>query len=154
MIALIANYFFDTSALLKYYIEEGGSEVIRDLIEDSGNNTFVISALTLLEARSAIRRRARAGVTSAEQATNALEQIIQHSEDRILVRSLSSATMNEAERLIDAYSLRTLDALQLATCLIAHNGPYPNMTFVCADNRLLDAAEQEGLDILNPLDPS
>ena len=91
---------------------------------------------------------------SAEQAANVLEQINEDIEDRILVRSLSSETMNVAVRLIDAHSLRTLDALQLAVCLIAHNGPYPMTTFVCADIRLLDAASQEGFDILNPLNAS
>ena len=68
------------------------------------------------------------------------------------MRSLSSATMNEAAQLIGEYPLRALDALQLAACLIAHNGPYPMTAFICADIRLLDAATQEGLDILNPLD--
>ena len=148
----MANYFFDTSAFLKFYIEEDGSEIVQSLVEDVSNNTLIASELTILESRSAIRRRERAGIISAEQAANALEQINEYIEDRIIVRSLSSAAMNEAARLIDEYPLRTLDALQLAACLIAHNGPYPMTTLVCADTRLLDAAIQEGLNILNPLD--
>ena len=140
-------YYFDTSAFLKFYIEEDGSDIIRALFESIIDNTLIVSELTILESRSAIRRLERADAISAEQATNVLERINEHTDDRILVRSLSSATMNEAARLIDAYSLRTLDALQLAACLIAHNGPYPNTTFVCADIRLLDAATEEGFNI-------
>ena len=148
------NYYFDTSSFLKFYIEEDGSDIIRALFEDIHDNTLIVSELTILESRSAIRRLEREGAISPEQATNALERINEHIEDRILVRSLSSETIEEATQLIDAYPLRTLDALQLAACLIAHNGPYPNTTFVCADIRLLNTAAEEGLSILNPLDTS
>ena len=150
----MANNYFDTSGFLKFYIEEGGSDIVQALFEDIGNNTIIVSEITILESRSAIRRREREGSISAEQAANVLGQINEDIEERILVRSLSSETMNEAVRLIDAYPLRTLDALQLAACLTAHNGAYPMTAFVCADIRLLDAAIEEGLDILNPLDTS
>ena len=151
--AMEYNYF-DTSAFLKFYIEENGSDIVQALFDNIDNNTIIVSDLTILESRSAIRRRERAGTISAEQVATVLEQINEDIEERIIVRSISSTTMNEAARLIDAYSLRTLDALQLAECLIVRNDAYPMTIFVCADIRLLDAASQEGLDILNPLDAS
>ena len=57
----MANYYFDTSAFLKFYIEEDGSDTVQALLRDNESHTFIISDLTILEARSAIRRREREG---------------------------------------------------------------------------------------------
>ena len=67
------------------------------------------------------------------------------------MQDISEASIDEAERLIDAHPLRALDALHLAGCLIFRREKLVEPTFVCADIRLLEAANQEGLDILNPL---
>jgi hypothetical protein len=48
--------------------------------------------------------------------------------------------------------LRTLDALQLAVALKAHR-TQPLDRFVCADQRLCDAAALEGLSVINPEAP-
>lgn len=48
------NTFFDSSALLKKFILEKGSDVVDEYIEKSGN--IFISAITKLEAYSTIRR--------------------------------------------------------------------------------------------------
>ena len=148
----MANYYFDTSAFLKFYIEEVGSDAVQILLRDNENHTFIISDLTILEARSAIRRRAREGTVSEGRAAYIMEQIDDDIVYRLLTLGLTPAMMSEAKRLIDKHLLRTLDALQLTACLIAHNGAYPKTTLVCADIRLLEAATREGLDILNPLD--
>ena len=64
-------------------------------------------------------------------------------------------TYQEAERLIVAYRrrrFRTLDALQLAVALdLSRRG----MTeyFICADTRLCETAQEEGLLIINPIQP-
>ena len=63
----------------------------------------------------------------------------------------TAAAMSEAEQLLDRYVLRTLDALQLAGYLMARQDRRSPLIFVCADIRLLEAANQEGLEILNPL---
>ena len=46
-------------------------------------------------------------------------------------------------------NLRTLDALQLAVALDLHRHS-PLDAFVCADTALCDAAQQEGLSVVNP----
>jgi predicted nucleic acid-binding protein len=48
--------------------------------------------------------------------------------------------------------LRALDALQLAVALKAHR-TQPLDRFVCADQRLCDAAALEGLSVINPEAP-
>ena len=149
----MANYYFDTSAFLKFYIDEDGSDTIRALAENLRDHTFVTSELTVLESRSAIRRRQREGITSAEETETLLSRIDANLSRLYFVQDISETTINEAARLIDAHPLRTLDALHLAGCLVFRSEKLAEPTFVCADIRLLDAANQEGLDILNPLLP-
>jgi predicted nucleic acid-binding protein len=59
-------YFLDTTALLKRYVEEEGSEYIRRLLTRS-QHSFHQSFLTPLETTSALYRRYRVGLLSAEE---------------------------------------------------------------------------------------
>ena len=54
--------------------------------------------------------------------------------------------------MLDRHPLKAYDAIQLAGCLAARYGVPPPVTFVCADARLCDAAQLEGLSVLNPLE--
>ena len=113
------NYYFDTSSYLKFYIEEDGSEAVHALLIDNENHTFIISELTILETRSAIRRREREGTVSGERAARILEQVNDDDMQHFVTLDLSSAMISEAARLIDDHPLRTLDVLQLAGYLMA-----------------------------------
>jgi hypothetical protein len=48
-------------------------------------------------------------------------------------------------------NLRTLDSPQLAAALTIPT-PNPDLTFVCADEKLVNVAEKHGLSIKNPLE--
>ena len=69
-----------------------------------------------------------------------------------IVQPFDASLIEEAARILDTHPLKTLDALQLAGCLIIGRTLSELPTFVCADTRLNDAARQEGLVTLNPLD--
>lgn len=144
--------YFDTSALIKVYVEERGTAEVIGLIEDSRGDRIVILDITLLECRSAVRRREREGDVSGPDANRILQQIHEDASTLYLVQPSSSAVIEEASRLLDAHPLRAYDALQLAGCLFATRGVQGFPTFVCADGRLCEAAEFEGLQTINPLD--
>ncbi len=147
----MASYYFDTSALLKFYIQEEGSEVVTDLIQNLGDDGISILDITLLELRSAVRRRERQRDMSEREANRIIDKI--HRDERLvyLVQSLDSSVTEEAIRILDTHPLKTLDALQLAGCLIISRDMLEPPTFVCADTRLVNAARLEGLVTLNPL---
>lgn len=110
---------------------------------------FVLSSLGLLEFRCTLRRRERAGDVGRAE----VEQILLHWQQQsglLWVRlALTDATFSIAAELAERHALRSLDALQLATCLgQAHRDP----TFVCADRKLIEAAQAEGLPCLDPTD--
>ena len=148
----MTRYYFDTSALLKFYIEETGSGVVIDLIRNLGDARISILDVTLLELRSAVRRREREGDISEREANRIIDRIHEDGLSAYLVQSLNLLVIEEAARVLDAYPLKTLDALQLAGYLIINQSMPEPLTFVCADTRLINAAALEGLNTLNPLD--
>ena len=147
----MASFYFDTSALIKFYIEEEGTAQILHLAETLDGDQIVVLDVTLLESRSAVRRREREGDISGPDANRILKQIDQDASSLYLVQPLSSAVIEEAARLSDLHPLKAYDALQLAGCLVIRHS-MPPVTFVCADVRLCKVSGLEGLTTLNPLD--
>ena len=149
----MASVYLDTSALLKLYIEEDGAERVTHIVEDAEDGGAVILDLTKVEARLAVRRRARGGDIAGPDADRILRQIEDDASALFLVQPSTSAVMEEAARLIDRHPLRAYDALQLAGCLVVSESMPEPVTFVCADARLREAAANEGLPTLNPVTP-
>jgi len=89
---------------------------------------------------------------SEREANRVIDKILQDETSMYLVQSLDSLITEEAIRVLDTHPLKTLDALQLAGCLIIGRSMSEALTFVCADTRLNNAARLEGLATLNPLD--
>ena len=147
----MASVYLDTSALLKLYIEEEGTERVVGLTDDLDGVRIVILDITPLEARSAVRRRQREGDVSGADADRILNRMEDDGSSLFLVQPSTSAVLEEAARLIDRHPLRTYDALQLAGCLVTRDNVPGPLTFVCADMRLCEAAGQEGLTVSNPI---
>jgi predicted nucleic acid-binding protein len=146
----MASIYLDTSALIKLYVEEEGTERVVAITDDSNGVQIVILDVTPLEARSAVRRRQREGDISGADADRILDRIEDDTSSSFLVQPSTSAVIEGAARLIDRHPLRAYDALQLAGCLVIRDIVPGPLTFVCADVRLCGAAELEGLTVLNP----
>ena len=71
----MANVYLDTSALVKLYVEEEGTERVVGLTEELDCSQAIILDVTLLESRSAVRRREREGDIAAADADRILKQI-------------------------------------------------------------------------------
>ncbi|MCI0333461.1 MAG: type II toxin-antitoxin system VapC family toxin [Planctomycetes bacterium] len=150
----MAQYFFDTSALVKRYRAEQGTDVVDRLFADAGS-TFVISRLGIVETVSALALKVRAGELSLDDYAVSRKKFLgEIGRTNFSIVRLLVAHCRNAERLIDRYSpsqrFRTLDALQLSTASdLRQQGRID--TFVCADEPLCEVASQEGLAVLNPL---
>ena len=147
----MANVYLDTSALIKLYVEEEGTEQVVAITDDFDSVQIIILDITLIEARSAVRRRQREGDISGADADRILDRIEDDTSSSFLVQPSTSAVIEGAARLIDRHPLRAYDALQLAGCLVIRDIVPGALTFVCADARLCGAAELEGLTVLNPI---
>jgi uncharacterized protein len=147
----LAVYFLDTSALVKLYVQEAGSDRLY-LLTEAGDNSIVLSSLAQVEFRSAIRKRERMRETAPLLAKKAIELFERHLETDYVTRSIDAAILDRAKALVDRHGLRAYDAVQLASCLALEQILAELPILVCGDLDLLRAAVVEGLDVLNPTD--
>lgn len=142
------RYFFDTSALVKIYHREPGSEYCLDLY--LGCSHLIISELARVELHSAILRKHGEKNLNAKALKAVLQKFKYDSEERYEVLQLSSLVYDDACRLLSRYAvqhgLRTLDSLQLATFL--NYCERETDSFVCADKKLSAVVELEGMQTI------
>ena len=142
-------YYLDTSAVVKRYItSEAGTDFMRVLLEDAvPGEIFSISYFGVLEFNAVIKRQMRSGrVTDA-----AMQRFEQDSLDIFRVVPSDGETLQQALPVIQAYGLRTGDAIHLATALsIATVSGYNQTFMVTSDGELLAAAEAAGMGALDP----
>ena len=142
--------YLDTSALVKLYINEPGSERMEELASPELGNRLAICSITQVEFHAAIRRRRREGGLDDKGVELAIELFNVRHETEFVRHSIDDRMLNLASELTSRHPLRGYDAVQLAACLsLARIMPDPP-TFVCADRDLLTAAESEGLPVLDP----
>lgn len=147
----MALYYLETSALVKLYVFEPGTERLVSLAASSAGHRFAILALAQVEFRSAIRRQERGGEISRSEADALIESFRQHSEGRFVVQPFTDSLLDVALALIDGYPLRAFDAMQLAGYLMLRSiSGAEEPVFVCADKALLSAARNEGCPVLDP----
>jgi uncharacterized protein len=150
----LALYYLDTSALVKLYVQEPGTDRLLRLAGDLVGNKLAVLALSPVEARSAIRRRERAGDIDSQTATLVLDRLRRHMETLYLRQVVDDLVLDGALEMIDRYALRAYDAIQLAGCLAlkAISGSEVPV-FACSDRQLLEAARSELLPTFDPCAP-
>lgn len=147
-------YYLDTSALVKLYVREAGTDRMLRLASRSAGNRLVVLTLTRVEFHSAIRHRERNGDIDASAANDLLRRFDQHLETKFVKQILNDTLIDVATGLADHRSLRAYDAVQLAGCVVLKDASGPEQpTFVCSDQQLLDAAGAEGISGMDPSAP-
>jgi predicted nucleic acid-binding protein len=139
-------YFLDTSALVKRYHSEKGTDKI-DKIFSQDDRAIVISSISLTEMVSALNRKKEEKIISREDLKIALSKFFHDAIKDFLVLELDGEHIKGSIRLILKRNIRTLDAMQLAVALGLKD---LKVTFVCADKKLASVAEKEGLQTINP----
>lgn len=146
----MAVYYLDTSALVKLYVREPGTERMLGLAADPEARQIAILSVARAELYSAVRRRERAGDLDGGAVTQLLDRFESHLKTRFLRQSVSDPVLDLACALIDRHPLRAYDALQVAGCLVLRSAAPEPPVFVCADQHLLEVAETESLTWLDP----
>ena len=147
------GYFFDSSALVKFYHAESGTATVDKIVRPAGN-VVRIARLTVAEMTSAFAIKVRTRSISRSEADTCLLQFLRDVvAARFGVYSVGDSEFAMAEWLIGRYAfdfrLRTLDAIQLAVALeLRHQGLIDH--FVVADSNLCEVAQLEGLSVMNP----
>jgi uncharacterized protein len=146
----LSVYYLDTSALVKVYVREPGTEYMLRLADASAGNTLAVLGLTRVELRAAVRQRERAGDVAHDIADNLIDTVDEHLATFYLVQPVTDLVIEEASALLDRHILRAYDAMQLAGCILLRARLGRHATFVCADRQLAKAAQDEGMTVLDP----
>jgi uncharacterized protein len=148
----VSCYFLESTAFAKLFVQEPGTDALIRLMESVEDNRKLIAASAPLEVYAAIRRQARAGGISPEDAASALE-ILRVEAARMVQEPLNPAVLEAARQLVDRTDLRWPDALQLGAAMVAREMfQGTEIIFVSASTHLLDAARSEGFNVLDPLE--
>jgi len=150
----VALFYLDTSALVKLYVREPGTERMLRLASREHNHRLAILTIAEIELRSAIRRRERSTDLDATSANQILRNFESHLETRLLRQPLTESVLDTAKALLDGHPLRAYDAIQLAGCLVLRAAAGMDQpVFVCADRDLLATAGFLKLSVLDPASP-
>ncbi len=141
--------YLDTSALVKGFIAERGSDRIKEMVR--GGEPAATSKIGYAEVHAALARRRREGALSSRRYAQACRRFEADWEAYVRV-DLRDEVLQLARDLIQRRPLRGFDAIHLASALMLGRELGEPMKFVAADARLLAAAEAENLGVLNPED--
>lgn len=145
----MTDCFFDTSALVKRYAEERGTETVDKLIDDSDTIVFITS-LSVVEMTSAFRRKHNRGGVTEETMISLVSAFFDEALAEFVIVPMDEALFNWSFELILEDDLRTLDSLQLAAAL-SLSADRSELQFICADETLVSIARSRGLDATDPV---
>ncbi len=132
--------FFDSSALLKRYVDEPGSAQVDALLVTDAERA--VSAITHTEVACALARRVRDAIRLLDQLAEDLKAPLHIAiNDEIVATSVTLGIR---------YRLRVCDALQLASAVALKKATGRIVRFISADADLNVAARAEGLSVINP----
>ena len=138
-------YFFDSSALVKRYFAEAGSDVVRRLLASPRRRAA--SSLALVEVPAALRRKERNGDIDAAHVVAVVSRLAADM-DAFLLVDIRPPVIDRAAALVMSYTLRAYDAIQLSSALHIGVVSREPVTFVCTDAELRAAAVGQGLRVL------
>lgn len=148
------SYFLDTSALVKRYRVEQGTDAVDALFAEK-DAIFMVSRLGMVELVSALALKVRVEELEMADYLAARKRFLgEIAQKNLKVVRLLVSHFRTAELLLSKYSiarrLRTLDALQLSVALDLLSRREVDV-FVSADVLLCDIARLEGIATQNPL---
>ena len=138
------NFYLDSSALVKLYIDETGSDRIRDIVL-SGENAVFISVITGAEVAAAFARRMRMKDITDESWREIYADFLLDFENVFAKANVTDPVVALAMELTKRRALRGYDAVQLASALVLNFEIGNAMIFISADVELNEMAKAENL---------
>ena len=132
--------FVDSSALAKRYVLEPGSEQVIELLGKA--DEVVLSVVSAVELISAFTRRKREGTMSLA-AYKKLKKAFANDLETVSIVELFPTVVSLAVQCLERSSLRSLDAIQVASAIICECD-----LFLSGDERQAECAKSEGLQIV------
>ena len=148
----MAVYFFDSSAIVKLYLNETGTPWVINIV-DSASHIY-LARITLVEVVSAIMRKARGTGLSRDGAAKAIADFRLDFIDEYALVEQTPALIEQAAGLAEIHVLRAYDAIQLAAAISVNvertSLGLSEILLISADMALNSAAVIEGLVVDDP----
>ncbi len=110
----MAAYFFDSSAVVKRYLQETGTAWVRSLSAPSSGHFLYLARITDVEVTAALARRRGQPGLSVAQAKAALGLFRHDLAQDYRIAEITVPLLQRAALLADAHTIRGYDAVQLA----------------------------------------
>ena len=132
--------FFDTSALVKRYIEEGGTDIVEALCLET--DELFISSLCPPEAISVFCRLKRENKINEDEYVFLKESLFKDIEDANVI-TISPKVVSFAVSVLEKSPVRGMDAIHIGCAMMLQ----PEILFVSSDSKQISAAENIGLEV-------
>jgi len=147
--------FFDTSALVKRYHSEVGTDLVDAAFGDK-EAVRIISDISVVEFYSAFAKKVRTGEITKDDFRETVREMAEDIRTGVIeLAFFGDKEKNEAAALIEKYgllrSLKTMDAMQLA---VMKKLSSQGLTHIyCADRSFSTVIGEEGFSVINPEEP-
>ena len=149
----MAIFYWDSSVVVKRYLDEPGSAWVR-MLAANPENTFLTTQMSIVEVSAAIAISIRMGRLTKRQGQHAYRNFANDVEiGAYQLLAVTRRLIDRAALLPQAHPLKGYDAVHLATGLEAARnlaGQEITLVFVSGDAQMLRAAEAEGLTTDDP----
>lgn len=134
--------FCDTSALVKLYVHEDGTDAVTE--RAAASDIVAVSRVAWVEAMSAMARRSREQAQDAAALEQAKQRLVADW-PQYLVLEVNQELVELAGDYAEAFALRAYDSVQLASAYMVHQALPGEVVFACYDSRLVKAARVLGI---------
>src|SRR3990172_6150903 len=138
--------YIDTSNLVKLYVDETGSEKIKDMVQNA--TVLSTSKVAYAEARAAFARKQREKGFSIGILRKIVEDLNRDWESYFVIE-ITDGLIRFAGDIAEKYLLRGFDSIHLASAVHLKNKIRADIHFSSYDTRLNQSAEKEGIIILS-----
>lgn len=138
--------YFDTSAVVKKYVIENGTNQTVELWNKAVE--LCISKVGYAEVIASLYRKNREGELTSADLNDVLFDFKTDWSSFIHV-DLNDTIFRVIDKLAANYALRGFDLIHLASAVHLSGSVQDRVTFVCADQRLLEAASGENLTVVD-----
>ncbi len=133
--------YLDTSAIIKHYLQEPGSENVQRLFQEADYlGTSVFSEIETISSLERAKKIARIDSPSYRSILAQMNRDFQ----TFALEAVSAETVRNGIRLVRQHGLRPGDAIQLASAQLLKRR-LPQMIFAAYDEKLLESARLEEL---------
>ncbi len=137
--------YLDTSALVKRYIREEGSDEVVALL-NSGDHVFGSIVVTQVEMAATIQKAVRMELASSKLGAEVWRDFLEHWQSFTRL-NVTGGVIERACELARQYNLRGYDSLHLSAALTWRDMLNASVTFAVFDRGLWLAAQKSGMGV-------